>query len=438
MLIILLIIGICATSAFTSVMEKAFKKSFDKSSNHRIDEIKRKDLLSMTNDELDWYSIELIFIDKDGNISKRKGSPVMQDYSYYFEQDKLYLDNEDLRAFKYKMTKDGETIFIVINVFEFAQEKILQKYAIITFVGIVFVILQVLLVFYLFMRSIYKPIIKNFKSIEKDISKYTNKFSPIDENNLTILEAKNIAKKYNLVIDSFEEEQRQKQKALASGEMLITNLAHDLKSPITVLKGYTEVLMDQDLSEEQQKKYLGYIYKASNDLSVLIAQLFEQIKFKNGEYNFQKEETDICKILRDCCVNYYTVFAKMGFSLEADIPEESIYCHADKVAISRVFNNLLQNIIDHNEEPCKTEVTLEKQQDKLVINIKDNGIDISQNNREQLFNAFYQSDSSRSHGNSGLGLFIVKQIVEQHGGKICVTGDNEYNVIFRIEMNLEQ
>ena len=226
-------------------------------------------------------------------------------------------------------------------------------------------------------------------------------------------------RRYNQAVHQIELEQAEKQRAMQAGDLLISNLAHDLKSPITVLKGYAEVLAGGGLREQETAKYVGYLYKSANELRDLVDLLFEQIGYRSGRAVLHKVPIDLCEVLRESCANYYMLFEKRGFRFETDIPETALITFADRLALERVFGNLLRNILDHNESPCAVWIRCETAGSIVRITFADDGQSIPAQALPQLFEPFFRADSARSdESHRGLGLFAAKQILEQHGGSI--------------------
>lgn len=299
--------------------------------------------------------------------------------------------------------------------------------------NIICIILFSIIVLLFFIRSIYIPIKANFGIIELNISNAPYDTSPVDVSLASLQESRDVLSAYNRMVEALNSESTQKQKAVEQNRQLVANLAHDLKSPITILKGYSEVLADGVEDEKSQKEYISYIGKSANDLNNLVSLLFAQTKYQT-EDNLIFQAANINSILREVCANYYMIFDKRGFEFLSDISEESNTMSVDPVNIKRVFTNLLQNILNHNETPTKVLVSSYKAADCFLIKVKDDGSGIGDGDKEKVFDAFYQVDSSRNSQNSGIGLYVAKQIVEKHGGSISLSSEEEYKTVFTITL----
>jgi len=130
------------------------------------------------------------------------------------------------------------------------------------------------------------------------------------------------------------------------------------------------------------------------------------------------------------------IFTDKGFSMEVDIPEDKVYLNFDKENLKRVFVNILENCYSHNQEPTQVLVKAQVKDNHYLVSFKDNGVGIPEDAKDKIFEAFYQVDSSRQGNNSGLGLFIAKQIVEKHGGEISYISQKDYRTVFEIRLPL--
>jgi signal transduction histidine kinase len=222
--------------------------------------------------------------------------------------------------------------------------------------------------------------------------------------------------------------------------MLFANIAHDLKTPITSILGFSRALKEKDMAKEKKLQVVDTIYEKSKRTSELIDMMFYYTKLQTDGYKLQCEALDICRLTRDILASQYEMIKEYGMDLEVEIPEDKITYPLDKVEYTRVINNLLVNACIHNERGCTVLVKIEEENDKgkkkLLIVVADNGVKITSELRDTMFQAFASGDESRSSkGGSGLGLSISKSIVEKHGGNLLyVEPYNTYTKSFVIEL----
>lgn len=224
-----------------------------------------------------------------------------------------------------------------------------------------------------------------------------------------------------------EQEEELRLKYERAKNMMLSDIAHDLRTPITTIAGYSKALNDGMVtSEEKQKEYLEAIENKSERISDLITLLFEYIRLDSDNVSLKKEEVDITELLRENAALLYADVEEKGMTFEIDIPEEPCMVSLDYLQFSRVITNLINNALKHNEAGTEIELKMVLQKDEIEIAISDNGTMIAPLLVENIFDPFVVADASReSKGGSGLGLSIAKKIVEMHGGIIELKQDYE-------------
>ena len=215
--------------------------------------------------------------------------------------------------------------------------------------------------------------------------------------------------------------------------LLLSDVAHDLKTPMTTVAGYASALSEGTVTDsEKQQEYLNAIYRKSMQMNELIQLLFEYVKLDSAGFSLKKETLNLAELLRECVVQLYAEFEEKDMELYIDIPEENIPASIDRLQFERAIRNLLVNAQKHNPVGTKVGISLKLQGDKLLIEISDNGIVIPAETAAHLFEPFVQGDASRSgKGGSGLGLSITEKVISMHNGTIelkqSVSGQNLKN-----------
>lgn len=208
--------------------------------------------------------------------------------------------------------------------------------------------------------------------------------------------------------------------------VLISNIAHDLKTPITAVKGYSEGLMDGVAdTPEKRDKYIKTIYNKANEMDLLLNELtlYSKIDTNRIPYNFNK--INVMEYFDDC-------IEEIGLDLEAkniglsyfNYAEDNVQIIADPEQLKRVIHNIINNSIKYLDKPKGfINIRVKDVGDFIQVEIEDNGKGIAQKDIPYIFNRFYRTDASRNSatGGSGIGLSIVRKIVEDHGGKIWAT-----------------
>lgn len=204
---------------------------------------------------------------------------------------------------------------------------------------------------------------------------------------------------------------------------LIASISHDLKTPLTSIKGYVNGIQDGVANTpDKLKRYLDTIYKTANDMDGLIDELFLYSKLDLKRLPFHFEKVDLYPFFADFVDELvFNMESEHGTAALIANKEESFIVEADREKLKRVVVNIIQNSLKYMKKDHKEiQVYLFSKPNEVVVEIKDNGIGISKEDIPFIFNSFYRTDTSRnsSTGGSGLGLSIVKKIIEEHGGTI--------------------
>ena len=211
---------------------------------------------------------------------------------------------------------------------------------------------------------------------------------------------------------------------------MITNISHDIRTPLTSLNGYFQLLQESD-SEEEKKKYIDIIKTRISHLKHLLEDMFLYMKIQDNGYKVFKEECNVNKIVFDNLFSFYEDFKLKGIVPNLDITEKPIYIYSSIVSLNRIVNNLINNSLIHGKNFVRV-ILLNK--GKEVHLIVENDVENSQElDIENIFTRFYKKDKSRTIQSTGLGLTIVKELVESMGGDISASINEN---IFQIKIVL--
>ena len=207
----------------------------------------------------------------------------------------------------------------------------------------------------------------------------------------------------------------------------ITNISHDLRTPLTSAKGYLQMAENGDLDEETMSRYLAIIRDRLDALTILMDSLFAFSRAVEGEVTPRR--LNIGNVLRDTLVGSFAELEKKGFDVEANIPDAPVYCMCDEEALGRVVQNLVSNAVVHGK-------------DYLRVRLSDGTIEIAnkvdsthQIDVQNIFERFYTADTARTNKRTGLGLAIAKELTEKMGGYISATkGENMLVMCVRLPM----
>lgn len=213
---------------------------------------------------------------------------------------------------------------------------------------------------------------------------------------------------------------------------LITNVSHDLKTPLTAIITYTELLQEEGVTEAQRKEYLAVLQRKSMRLKTLIEDLFEVSKANSGNVAFHIEKVDICNLVRQMYLEYEDRAKEAGLIFRFQFPEQKVFLMLDGEKTSRIFDNLYTNIIKYAMPDTRVYVSVAQVEDEVLIELKNiSGYELNIP-AESLTDRFVRGDSARSSEGSGLGLAIARSFVELQGGKMELEIDGDlFKVILR-------
>ncbi|OJG91658.1 histidine kinase [Enterococcus silesiacus] len=195
----------------------------------------------------------------------------------------------------------------------------------------------------------------------------------------------------------------------------IANLAHDIRTPLTSLDGYFQLLIKSKDSEKRQQ-YAEVIKNRIETLTELLETIFTYSKLENDAYKIELQKTEINQVLLDTIFTFYLQFSNEAIEPNISIGESQLYILANSAALTRIFSNLIKNSLDHGQGEIK--ISQAKERDQMLFRIQNKVTAESELDMSQIFDRFYMSDKSRAGNSTGLGLFIVKEFVEKMNGHI--------------------
>lgn len=222
-----------------------------------------------------------------------------------------------------------------------------------------------------------------------------------------------VTRKFKVYEAARENERAQVQK---QRYLMISDIAHDLKTPMTTVSGYAKALADGMVKEDQEKEYLDAIRDKTLRMNDIIQMLFDYVRLDSEGFAINRSRIDICELVRECVAADYTDIENKKDEIEIDIPDTPLTADADKIQLSRVINNLLTNAVKHNPEGTAISVSVREEPDEIRVFVADSGETIEKELADEIFEPFVMGDKSRSTaGGSGLGLSVAHKIAELHG-----------------------
>ncbi len=278
------------------------------------------------------------------------------------------------------------------------------------------------------------------------ISRISSAMREIAEGDLNITldvegddEFADMAENLNNMVEELRQLMDRERESERTKNELITNVAHDLRTPLTSIIGYLELLSGPvKLNEEMQKKYLDITYKKSKRLQKLIEDLFGFTKLNYGKISMKVSKVDIVKLLSQMLEEFYPNFMEKNLAYELQSNVTAKVITADGNLLARLFDNLINNVIKYGSEGKKIIVKVDATDTVVTVSVTNFGYVIPKEELPLLFEKFYRVEQSRSvnTGGTGLGLAIAKNIVDMHGGTIGVTSDLN-GTVFTVKLKVD-
>ncbi|WP_312653768.1 HAMP domain-containing sensor histidine kinase [Aminipila sp.] len=234
--------------------------------------------------------------------------------------------------------------------------------------------------------------------------------------------------KMNEIVYDYEEQLSQLRVTDETNRQLMTSLSHDVRTPLTTLIGYLDAIHRGVAAPKNQEEYLEIARRKAHDLKEYIDILFDWFKLNSSEFSLSIEQTELAELTRNILKDWIPIFEEKHLDCEIEIPEKPLLAKVDLDGYTRIINNLVQNVMSHSQA-TQIKIKMLKKEAEIKIRIEDNGVGIEKPDLQHIFERLYKCDKGRSNKGSGLGLSIVRQMVEKMDGKITVHSvPNQYTV----------
>lgn len=221
----------------------------------------------------------------------------------------------------------------------------------------------------------------------------------------------------------------------------VANVSHELKTPITTIKSYTETLIDGAMDDKEIcGSFLSVIDKESDRMARLVSDLLQLSRMDHKKNNFNLSRFDIDNLIKDIVNKLDISFKEKNHIIKMGLCDKNIIINGDKDRIEQVIQNILTNAIKYTPNNGIVSINIREENEQAMISIKDNGIGIPEKDVSRIFERFYRVDKARSRdmGGTGLGLSIAKHIIEQHGGDISVKSEVGKGTEFKIKLPVDK
>lgn len=241
----------------------------------------------------------------------------------------------------------------------------------------------------------------------------------------------------NNVLDAYDKLRIDKQLQASNSKQLLSNLSHDIRTPLTSIIGYVDALNDGIITtEEEMKEFLGILSMKSKNLKELTDQIFNVARIDADDVVLNFEYIELNEFLRNIIIDFVPMLEKHNLELANGIPDERYMVYGDRVALTRIFQNIIKNSIQHGKEGKVLGVKCYIANDYYRVIIWDKGKGIPKSKQKYIFERLFRVDDSRklSGSNSGLGMAIAKKLTQKHEGNIFLKSEENELTEFFIEL----
>lgn len=202
----------------------------------------------------------------------------------------------------------------------------------------------------------------------------------------------------------------------------ISNFSHEIKTPLSVITNYAKLLENEKLTKEERKQYLNSLKHATKKLSDLVTNILRLNKLENQKLIPEIKRFNISELIINKIIQYESIIEEKNIELDVNI-QEDLYINSEESYIEIIVNNLLTNAIKFTNEKGTISVSLQKNKNEYEIKVKDTGIGMNAETGKHIFDKFYQGDTSHHKEGNGLGLSLVKKVIDIIGGSISVESE---------------
>lgn len=304
-----------------------------------------------------------------------------------------------------------------------------------TIIFFLFICIVILLITVLHQQFIFRT------GIQKKIQKISGKLKEITDTNSSERvmvftenkELKELAAQINHLLENHLKVKADYCRSEIASKKMLSNISHDIKTPMTVILGYLEIMRINGTSTDEM---LGKIEQKAENVMELINQFFTLAKLESGDMDIELSRIDVCEVCRESTLDFYEILTSKNFQVDIDIPETSVYVHGNKEAIQRILFNLISNVIRYGADGKYLGINLRTDKNAVFIDVIDKGKGIEKNFAASVFDRLFTMEDSRNRNiqGNGLGLTISKNLALQLGGDIILDSTPNVKTVFSVKL----
>lgn len=362
----------------------------------------------------DFFYIKEHYTQQDINYLVKEFVEKTTNYKY------TYVDNQNR---KYTMLIKNQTPYTIVS----SKIQVLMK------LSLIFI-----LVIYITFIVVSVKLVNN--KIKRPLRELSTAMVEFSKGNSTLVEYKGvnefveISNTFNDMVKKLKDKESENQRLVEEKHRMLADISHDLKTPITIVEGYIRALYDDIVPEDKHKEYYKKIYEKTETLTTLINMFADYSKLDHPDYSLKLRSQNINVVVRDYAAGIYNYINDNGFILTTDIPEEDYDCNIDVIQFNRCMENIISNFLKYNPKGTTINIRVKATHTCLII-FENNGTPIDDSIKNRLFEPFVVGDKARGHSQgTGLGLAVVKRIINLHGGDISLSSNDSFITSFIIEL----
>lgn len=304
-----------------------------------------------------------------------------------------------------------------------------------TIIFFLLICIAILIITVLYQQFIFRT------GIQKKIQKISEKLKEITDTNsservMVFTENKELmelAAQINRLLENHLKVKADYCRSEIASKKMLSNISHDIKTPMTVILGYLEIMRINGTSTDEM---LGKIEQKAENVMELINQFFTLAKLESGDMDIELSRIDVCEVCRESILDFYGILTNKNFQVDIDIPETSVYVHGNKEAIQRILFNLISNVIRYGSDGKYLGISLRTDKNAVFIDVIDKGKGIDKNFAASVFDRLFTMEDSRNRNiqGNGLGLTISKNLALQLGGDIILDSTPNVKTIFSVKL----
>ena len=250
------------------------------------------------------------------------------------------------------------------------------------------------------------------------------------------IEFEQLADSFNEMVTLLNASENEKAEIEKRRQIMLAGLSHDLKTPITIIQGFSKAIRDGVVADKDKQKYLDLIVSKSENMGELINSFYEFSKLDHPDFAFDKQRADVAELVRSHIAMIYGEFSIRGYNVETDITEEQLFAVVDAPMMARVIDNLTSNFFKYTPVGSTLFVSVQKQDDNVKIVFADNGPGIPKDSRKDIFEPFVVGEKSRNKQGSGLGLAVCHKIITSLDGTITLSDNPRTGYVTEFDITL--